>query len=91
MSNDQSTSLVNISFILTQFDHVNTWSCAVCQLKIYLIIDIMERIPGGGGGGNEYFWKPESLAIFAGNTQKLLQKYSIFSTMTLLQPQIVQL
>ena len=41
----------------------------------------------------------EDLAIFAGNSQKfslinfskIAQKYSLFTTMTLLQPQIVQL
>ena len=51
---------------------------------------------GGGRGGISLF-ENENLAIFAGNSQnktlinysKIAQKYSLFRTMTWLQPQIV--
>ena len=52
-----------------------------------------------GGGGDMSLFENENLAIFAGNSlkdslinySKVAKKYSLFRTMTWLQPQIVQL
>ena len=97
--NEAVSLLSPCRYIFRATDHIATVS--EVSLKAVSLYNPCPRTTKYGfrGGGGVSLFENENLAIFAGNSQKdslinyskIAKKYSLFRSMTLLQPQIVQL